>query len=182
MDLDIADQAEENYIKSLAEIDQQIDDTLASVSLDNTIVIITAEHGTTFNKLDEKARENYFGRDEIQVPFIVYWKDLPVQEVTKLTSHTDLLPALMSSIFKVKNPVSDYAQGRNLFELNGDPWVLASNFRWNVIIQPDGTQYHIDRKGNYKTFDRTYTEQSSSRPPLGLFLEVFKQERSFINK
>ena len=33
----------------------------------------------------------------------------------------------MSSLFKVKNPVSDYAQGRNLFELNGDPWVLASN-------------------------------------------------------
>ena len=126
--------------------------------------------------------ENYFGSDEIQGPFIVYWKDLPVQEVTKLTSHTDLLPALMSSIFKVKNPVSDYAQGRNLFELNGDPWVLASNFRWNVIIQPDGTQYHIDRKGNYKKFDRTYTEQSSSRPPLGLFLDVFKQERSFVNK
>ena len=116
------------------------------------------------------------------MPFIVYWKDLPVQEVSKLTSHTDLLPALMSSIFKVKNPVSDYAQGHNLFELNGDPWVLASNFRWNVIIQPDGTQYHIDRKGNYKKFDRTYTEQSSSRPPLGLFLEVFKQERSFVNK
>ena len=58
----------------------------------------------------------------------------------------------------------------------------ASNFRWNVIIQPDGTQYHIDRKGNYKKFDRTYTEQSSSRPPLGLFLDVFKQERSFVNK
>ena len=56
MDLDIADQTE-NYIKSLAEIDQQIDDTLASVSLDNTIVIITAEHGTTFNKLDEKRRK-----------------------------------------------------------------------------------------------------------------------------
>ena len=182
VDLDIADQTEENYTKSLADIDQQIDETLASVSLENTIVIITAEHGTTFNKLDEKEQENYFGRDEIQVPFIVYWKDLPVQEVSKLTSHTDLLPALMSSIFKVKNPVSDYAQGRNLFELNGDPWVLASNFRWNVIIQPDGTQYHIDRKGNYKKFDRTYTEQSSSRPPLGLFLEVFKQERSFVNK
>ena len=52
----------------------------------------------------KKQQENYFGRDKIQVPFIVYWKDLPVQEVSKLTSHTDLLPALMSSIFKVKNP------------------------------------------------------------------------------
>ena len=30
----------------------------------------------------KKHKKNYFGRDEIQVPFIVYWKDLPVQEVT----------------------------------------------------------------------------------------------------
>ena len=59
---------------------------------------------------------------------------------------------------------------------------LATAMNRIVIIQPDGTQYHIDRKGNYKKFDRTYTEQSSSRPPLGLFLDVFKQERSFINK
>ena len=59
MDLDIADQTEENYTKSLAEIDQQIDDTLASVSLENTIVIITAEHGTTFNSWMKKAQENY---------------------------------------------------------------------------------------------------------------------------
>ena len=81
MDLDIADQTEENYTKSLADIDQQIDDTLASVSLENTIVIITAEHGTTFNKLDEKAQENYFGRDEIQVPVYCLLKRFTVQEV-----------------------------------------------------------------------------------------------------
>lgn len=80
VDLDITDKTEENYTKSLADIDQQIDETLASVSLENTIVIITAEHGTTFNKLDEKAQENYFSRDEIQVPFIVYWKDLPYKK------------------------------------------------------------------------------------------------------
>ena len=76
MDLDIADLTEENYTKSLAEIDQQIDDTLASVSLDNTIVIITAEHGKTFNKLDEKAQENYFGRDEINRRFVCLLESL----------------------------------------------------------------------------------------------------------
>ena len=67
IDLDIAgSNGRKNYTKSLADIDQQIDDTLASVSLDNTIVIITAEHGTTFNKLDEKHKKIIFGRDEIK--------------------------------------------------------------------------------------------------------------------
>ena len=116
------------------------------------------------------------------MPFIVYWKDLPVQEVSKLTSHTDLLPALMSSLFKVKNPVSDYAQGRTILSLMA---ILGCWHRISVgmsLFSRMALQYHIDRKGNYKKFDRTYTEQSSSRPPLGLFLEVFKQERSFVNK
>ena len=57
MDLDITDKTEENYTRSIADIDQQIDETLASVSLESTIVIITAEHGTTFNKLDEKSKK-----------------------------------------------------------------------------------------------------------------------------
>ena len=61
------------------EIDQQIDDTLASVSLENTLLLLRQSMVKTFNKLDEKEQENYFGHDKIQVPFIVYWKDLPVQ-------------------------------------------------------------------------------------------------------
>ncbi|VEH65754.1 sulfatase family protein [Rodentibacter pneumotropicus] len=85
-------------------------------------------------------------------------------------------------MFNVQNPSKDYSQGHNLFERNGDDWVLVSNYRWNVLVQPDGTQYHIDRKGNYKKFDRTYQEQSSERPPLGLFLEMFKRENSFFDK
>ena len=132
--------------------------------------------------MHKKDQRNYFGRDEIQVPLLVFWKDLPAGVESALTSHTDLLPALMTQIFNVQNPSNDYAHGRNLFDFRGDDWVLASNYRWNVLIQPDGTQYHLDRKGNYKKFDRAYQEQSSDRPPLGLFLEMFKSENSFFDK
>ena len=118
----------------------------------------------------------------IQVPLFVYWKELPIGHRNELTSHTDILPALMNDIFNTQNPLADYAQGHNLFNLSGDNWVLASNHRWNVIITPDGNQYHIDNKGNYKKFDADYHEQSSSRPPLGLFLDVFKLERRFFDK
>ncbi len=114
---------------------------------------------------------------------IVHWQGLAKGKVTKLTSHVDVLPALMKHVFKVRNPIGDYAQGRDLFDLNQTPdWVLVSNYRWNVIIQPDGTQYHIDTRGNYQKYDRTYQKISSKRPPLGLFLEVFNQERSFLEK
>lgn len=182
LDLDLTAKNETEYDRTLGRIDALIEQALMNVPLENTLVIVTAEHGLAFHKMDEKDRSGYFGRDAIQVPLLVYWKDLPAGVEKGLTGHTDILPALMTSVFKVKNPLSDYSQGRNLFDLNGDNWVLASNYRWNVLIQPDGTQYHIDRKGNYKKFDRTYQEQFSERPPLGLFLEMFKRENSFFEK
>ena len=174
---------QEKYEQQLADIDASLGQLLPELNLPNTLVIITAEHGYTFKKLSEKEETNYFSRDEVQVPMIVHWNGLPVGKVSKLTSHVDLVPALMKHIFKVKNPIADYAQGRDLFDLTSSAdWVLVSNYRWNVIVQPDGTQYHIDNRGNYEKYDRTYQKMSSERPPLGLFLEAFSQERSFLEK
>lgn len=182
LDLDFDAKNQADYDRTLPALDQLIAQALNNTPLENTLVLITAEHGYTFEPLSEKDRTNYFARDEIQVPLLVYWKDLPVGEQSGLSSHTDILPALMTSIFKVENPLMDYTQGHNLFDLKGDDWVLASNYRWNVVIQPDGTQYHIDRKGNYKKFDADYQAQSSDRPPLGLFLEAFQLENLFFEK
>ncbi|WP_109128790.1 DUF3413 domain-containing protein [Aggregatibacter segnis] len=174
---------QEKYKQQLADIDASLGQLLPELDLPNTLVIITAEHGYTFKKLSEKEETNYFSRDEVQVPMIVHWNGLATGKISKLTSHVDLVPALMKHIFKVKNPIADYAQGRDLFDLTSSAdWVLVSNYRWNVIVQPDGTQYHIDNRGNYEKYDRTYQKMSSERPPLGLFLEAFSQERSFLEK
>lgn len=174
---------QEKYEQQLADIDASLGQLLSELDLPNTLVIITAEHGYTFKKLSEKEETNYFSRDEVQVPMIVHWNGLATGKISKLTSHVDLVPALMKHIFKVKNPIADYAQGRDLFDLTSSAdWVLVSNYRWNVIVQPDGTQYHIDNRGNYEKYDRTYQKMSSERPPLGLFLEAFSQERSFLEK
>ena len=174
---------QEKYEQQLADIDASLGQLLPELDLPNTLVIITAEHGYTFKKLSEKEETNYFSRDEVQVPMIVHWNGLATGKISKLTSHVDLVPALRKHIFKVKNPIADYAQGRDLFDLTSSvDWVLVSNYRWNVIVQPDGTQYHIDNRGNYEKYDRTYQKMSSERPPLGLFLEAFSQERSFLEK
>ena len=182
--LDLALEAKNpsDYDRTLQDIDSLLAKTLENTPIENPLVIITSEHGLTFNEMNEKERENYFGRDEVQVPLLVYWKDLPVGKQYGLSSHTDILPALMRQIFHVENRLMDYTQGYNLFDLSGRDWVQASNFNWNVIIQSDGTQYHINRKGNYKKFNPNYEEQSSDRPPLGLFLETFQLENQFFEK
>ena len=182
LDLALEAKNQADYDRTLPNIDSLLAKALESTPLENTLVIITSEHGLTFNEMNEKERENYFGRDEIQVPLLVYWKDLPVGKQNGLSHHTDVFSALMQTVFRVENLLMDYSQGRNLFDLKADDWVLASNFHWNVVIQPDGTQYHIDRKGNYKKFDKDYIEQSSDRPPLGIFLEAFQLQNFFFEK
>ncbi|MFK3557577.1 DUF3413 domain-containing protein [Pasteurella multocida] len=175
--------AKADYQLELAEIDRLLGTILPEIELNKTLVVITAEHGYHFKPLNAKALLHYFGRDEIQVPMVIHWKDLPAGEVSNLTSHMDLLPAVMKHIFHAQNPISDYSQGRDLFQLTQPAdWVLVSNYRWNVIVTPDGTQYHIDKRGTYQKYNQENQKESSDRPPLGLFLEVFNQERSFIEK
>lgn len=169
------------YAQALTQLDQQLGSILAEFNQPDTLYLITSEQGYHFGRLDEKQRINYFAPDIIHVPMIVRWSNLPIGEVSHLTSHTDLLPALMKHLFNAQNPISDYAQGKDLFDLSQEHnWVLAGNYRWNVIITPDGTQYHIDNRGNYQKYDHTYQKASSERPPLGLFLDVFNRQASFI--
>ena len=182
LDLALEAKNQADYDRTLPNIDSLLAKALESTPLENTLVIITSEHGLTFNEMNEKEWENYFGRDEIQVPLLIYWKDLPVGKQNGLSNHADIFSALMQTVFSVENSLMDYSQGRNLFDLKGDDWVLASNFHWNVVIQPDGTQYHIDLKGNYKKFDKDYIEQSLDRPPLGIFLETFQLQNFFFEK
>ncbi|WP_439257210.1 DUF3413 domain-containing protein [Lonepinella sp. BR2271] len=175
------------YQAQLTQLDHQISLILADLNaqqaLENTAVIITGEQGYSFQKTEE-ALLNYFAPEEIHVPMIVAWKELNTGEEDKLTSHIDVVPALMYNLFWVKNSNADYTQGHNLFDHTQSPreWALVSNYRWNVIITPNGTQYHIDNKGNYQKYDRTYQPESSNRPPLGLFLDVYQQNSSFMEK
>ncbi|TCP94945.1 hypothetical protein EDC44_1124 [Cricetibacter osteomyelitidis] len=174
--------SELQYNVELAEIDRLLGQVIAQLPKQNTITIITTEHGYAFGKTEKELR-NYFAPEETHVPFIVHWDQLKSKQYDKITGHADLVPTLMETVFKVKNPAIDYAQGENLLNPNRHvDWVLTSNYRWNVIVTEGGVQYHIDRQGNYQKYDRTYEKVSSNQPPLGLFLDVFKRTNSFVDK
>lgn len=184
----IANLADEQalYQAQLTKLDEQLAIIFAQLNetqqLDKTAVVITAEQGYVFQASEQDVINN-FSDEQVHVPMIVAWRELTVGEEDNLSSHVDILPALMYHLFWVENPDSDYSQGHNLFDFTQHrDWVLAANYRWFAIITANGTQYHIDRKGNYQKFDRTYEKQASDRPPLGLFLDVFNQSGSFIEK
>ncbi|MGQ0287068.1 DUF3413 domain-containing protein [Pasteurellaceae bacterium 22721_9_1] len=181
-----SDEEKNIYLQKVTKLDKLLKDVINTLtetnSLDNTLFIITGEQGYSFD-IKDKELENYFAPEMVKVPMIIHWKDLKPQVENRLTSHADVIPTLMSQLFGIQNAETDYSQGHNLLsQERATEWVLASNHRWNVIITPNGTQYHIDNKGNYQKYDHSYQKISSERPPLGLFLDVFKQNSSFIEK
>lgn len=174
---------ETGYALQLNELDSLLSLVLDKINLETTLVLLTAEQGYHFNELDGEQKSRAFSPEDIHVPLVVAWKAFGNGKIDKLTSHIDIVPTLMKQLFVVENPVADYAQGQDLFETDERrTWVLAGDYRKNVIVTADGSQYHIDKNGNYQKYDRTYQPVSSNYPPLGLFLEVFSQKGAFFEK
>lgn len=144
--------------------------------LGNTLVMITSD--TTNN---DSTDENPFAKKHIQVPMLFYWQG-ESKEYNFLSSHLDIMPTLLSGFFKVQNPLSDYAQGIDLSTQSQRLWVSSSNHKWNVAVMPNGEQYHIDRKGNFKHFNANGEIEKDTRPPLALFLQMIQQSNQFIEK
>ncbi len=143
--------------------------------LANTLVIITADIS------NEVGAENSFDKQHIQVPMMFYWQG-ESKEYHFLSSHLDIMPTLLSQFFGVQNPLNDYAQGMDLSTQNQRLWVSSSNHKWNVAIMPNGDQYQIDRKGNFKHFNSNGEHEKDARPPLALFLQMIQQSNQFIEK
>lgn len=114
------DNVHKRYLNAVHFIDQQIQQMLATLKeqklLDNTIVIITGDHGEEFFDTDLK----YYGHSsnysiyQTQVPLIVYWPKEKPQVFTHNTSHYDIVPTLMKEVLNVKNDSKDYSIGGKL--------------------------------------------------------------------
>lgn len=169
------------YSQNLLQVDQSFAELMDALKqqqqFDNTIIIVTADTG-----FSENTTLDNFSPEQIQVPLFIHWHDQQAaQQITTLTSTLDIAPTLLKQLFQVQNPLAEFALGNNLFapENYQDNWTLSANIRWVVIIDRDGTQYQIDKYGNYKKFNAQYQAQNSTRPPLGLFLAAFSELRSF---
>lgn len=143
--------------------------------LANTLVIITSDI------THEGKTDNSFSRRHIQVPMMFYWQG-EGKTYNFLSSHLDIMPTLLRQFFGVQNPLADYAQGIDLSTQSQRVWVSSANHKWNVAIMPNGEQYHIDRKGNFKHFNVDGEQEKDSRPPLALFLQMIQQSNQFIAK
>ena len=121
---------------------------------DNTIVIITTDHGEEFND----NHQNYWGhgsnfsQTQVHVPLFIRWPGMAPQTINYRTSHLDIVPTLMTRALGVTSPMADYSVGRDLFTHGVDPrhLIVGSYYNYAIVspdeldvVTPDGLQTNL---------------------------------------
>ena len=128
--------------------------------LENTIIVITGDHGQEFND----NRKNFWGHNgnfseaQIRTPFIYYSQEREPQVYTHWTNHYDMVPTLMQDVFSVQNPASDYSIGKSLFDTSKREFHLVDSYIAFGIIDTLGTITNIYYDGKYEILDKNLNE------------------------
>lgn len=146
----------------------------------NTLIIITSDHGQEFNEtgLNYWGHNGNFSRWQTHVPFIALWPGKSAQVYSHLSSHEDLIPTLMQDIFHCKNDISRYSTGQSLFNtLNKNRSLLMETWTERAIYY-NNTLYFMDALGVGKTVDTNYRKiDAEELPPSVLHDNIEKISR-----
>jgi membrane-anchored protein YejM (alkaline phosphatase superfamily) len=123
---------------------------------DNTIVIITADHGESFNENHNNhwGHSASFSSKELHVPMIIHWPGKESQQIDYFTSHYDIVPTLLKELLNYKKDIRSYMVGDSLFVPHQDSkelMMVGSYFFMGALKQD---KYYIFLPdGRVKTYD-----------------------------
>lgn len=151
-------------------VDMELKKILATISKlkleENTIIIITADHGQEFNE----QRNGRFGHAsnfsdyQLHVPFVMHWPAKKQSTFKQYTSHYDVMPTLLKQQFNCPNAYQHYGFGKSLFAQESAPLsmivgsygylgVVENNHR--IILRRSGNIIVQDEKGRTITTPTT---------------------------
>ncbi len=157
-------QIQNRYWNSVRHLDTQIERVLAGLEerhlLENTIVVITGDHGEEFMETGRWGHNSAFSEPQIRVPLVLSVPGHGAGTVNALTSHLDV-PATLLGALGVSNPPDDYSMGHSL--LDGPPrrWTLVSDWTRVAYLDADGKVALPMKASSFLRFD---VSDRSDRP------------------
>ncbi|MBU60089.1 MAG: hypothetical protein CL543_14590 [Alcanivorax sp.] len=122
------------YINSVHHLDQQLGRVLDRLErdgrLDDTLVVITGDHGEEFMEHGRWGHNSEFHDEQVRVPLVLAGPGVPGGVVTAPTSHLDVAPTLLG-LLGVSNPPADYAVGQPLDRVTAGRYRLAAS--WDAV-------------------------------------------------
>ena len=147
------------YYANITGVDVQINRVIEGLKkdklLDNTIIIIMADHGNCLGKHDEVSKNNIF-EESLHIPFILYWKGHIKERIdtTFLGSIPDIYPSLLD-LMGVKKEIPKDIDGISYAKYfkDGTGSVPSEQFILGAIMSNNAkanTGFRGIRNTNYK--------------------------------
>lgn len=113
--------------------------------LDNTIVILTGDHGEEFfdTVLQNAGHASNYSIYQIKVPMIVHWPKQAPKIWAHTTSHYDVVPTLMREMLNYKNPFKDYSLGGKILwdTHTKEDYILVGSYVNTAIVETEKGQH-----------------------------------------
>lgn len=181
------DRLRSSYDDSVAQADNELALLFAQLEerqlLENTIVVITSNHGTEFNetKTNSWGANSNYSRYQLQVPMVIYWPGKVPTTFSHRSSHLDFSVTLLQDLLGVSSNPNDFSSGKNLFNENKRRWILAGDSRELALITEQQTTV-VDKFGNFKLFDENYQRQTDENPTLPILMQGLTELQRFYSK
>lgn len=172
-----------HFVDSLAK--QVLDALQQQGDLENTLVIITGDHGQEFND----SGNNFWGHNsnftdyQVRVPFVMI---LPKNDTTCLqqnndvfTSHLDIAPSLLTHYLGVTSSADTYSLGNDFFncETNRE-WALVSSYSDFAVVTKDSV-IEVTSTGSYRLLDKNNKPLKDEQKNMGYLQEALKNMSLF---
>lgn len=166
------------YKTSAHFVDSLIKKVLASLEkskvLDNTVIIITGDHGQEFND----TKKNYWGHNsnfspyQTQTPLVIHWPNKKRKIFSHRTSHYDLTPTLNTHFFGCKN--SDLSFGSDLFSPTDNKSILMGySNKFGILFK--NQIMTTEQFKSTEVVDFNYNKIDKANFNFNSFLEVLKK-------
>ncbi|WP_154806888.1 DUF3413 domain-containing protein [Vibrio cholerae] len=175
------------YNLSVTQADQVINTVLEQLNslklMDNTVVVITSNHGTEFNetKTNTWGSNTNYSRYQLQVPMVIHWPGKVAGTYAHRSSHLDFSVTLMQDLLGVSSNPVDYSSGKNLFNESKRKWILAGDARELALITDSQTTV-LDKFGNFKVYDGDYQRLKETNPTLPVLMQGLTELQRFYAK
>lgn len=104
--------------------------------LDDTIVVVTSDHGEEFNdsKLNYWGHNGNFSDAQIKIPLVISWPGMPAQQISHRTTAYDVGATLLKRVLEVQNPIEDFSVGKDLFDPKGREVFFVGSYNEDAIV------------------------------------------------
>jgi len=174
-----------NYKSTLHFVDnlvgQVLDDLMGRDLLDNTVVMITGDHGQEFNEYEKNywGHGSNFGDYQLRVPMVVHWPGKKTQRINYRTEHFDIAPTLMTELLGCQDMVpSRYATGNGLFTPQEHPWSIAHSYMDYALLTKD-LAVVTHASGNVDVVSRSLEPVRNYELKPSVAIEVLKELSRF---